>query len=285
MKKLLIAGASGGLGLEILKQLSKEEYRIRALIRDPKKKDLVAPYCHEIFLGDATQPTAIKEVCSGIDIVFSSIGKSVSLFTQETHSFYEIDYLANMNLLYEAKASGVKRFVYVSVFGSEHFEKLAMCRSKELFTREIAQTGLDYTIIKPVGLFSGLHDLVIMGKNGILVTPGDGTPVTNPIHQQDLATVCIDHLEQGPEIVEVGGPEIHSRNQVARMVARLTQCKIKFNQPLWMIHPGLGVIRLANKNLYDKLSQLNYVSTHNMVAPAYGSLKLEDYLLRVHRKI
>ena len=278
MKKVLLAGATGVLGLEILKMLHRKDYYVRALIHDPDKEEMARPYCDEVFVGDATDPTSIAGACQEIDIVLSTVGKSVSLFTNSPASFYDIDYQANVNLLDEARGAGVTRFVFVSIFGSETSSKLRVGWSQELFARQLMQAGLRYTIIKPVGTFSGLHDLMIMGKKGIIITPGDGQPVTNPIHQQDLAEVCVQCLEEGPPVMDVGGPEIHSRNEVAQSVADHIKGARAINLPVWLVFIGLRILRVFSQNLYDKLSYFTYITTHDMVAPPYGTQTFEAYL-------
>ena len=277
MKRVLLAGATGALGIEVLKCLHQQDYYVRTLIRSPDKEETVRPYCDDVFIGDATDRSSLATACRGIDIVLSTIGKSVSLFTNEPATFYEIDYRANVNLLNEALAAGVPRFVYVSIFGSETSPGLRVGWSHELFAQKLQQTTLSYTILKPVGLFSGLHDLIILGKKGLIITPGDGTPLTNPIHQQDLAKVCIHCLEEGPAVMEVGGPEIHSRNEVAHQVATRTKART-LNLPLWLVGLGIKMIRPISRNLYDKLSYFAYITTHDMVAPPYGERTFGPYL-------
>ena len=147
-----------------------------------------------------------------------------------------------------------------------------------MFAQNVMHYFPSHTIVKPVGIFSGLNDLLIMGQSGLVMTPGDGTPVTNPIHPRDLADFCIRHLEDGPKVVNVGGPEVHSRNQVAQKVCKVTRCLAPANIPLWLVRPGLALIKLFSQNFYDKLNYLTFVTTHDMVAPKYGSLTFEDYL-------
>lgn len=277
MKKVLLAGATGALGIELLKLLHQQNYEIRALVRNLGKAEQVRPYCSEVWIGDATDRSAIAGACQGIDIVVSAMGKSISLFTNSAASFHDVDFQANANLLDEAIASGVGRFVYVSIFGSETSPKLRVGWSHEMFAQKLMQTPLSYTILKPVGIFTGLHDLIIMGRKGLLVTPGNGQPVTNPIHQQDLARVCAQVLEAGPPVMEVGGPEIHSRNEVARSVAQHTGART-INLPRGLVLMGLLMVRLASRNLYDKLSYFTYITTHDMVAPPYGEQSFDAYL-------
>ena len=277
MKKVLLAGATGALGIEILKHLHQQNYYVRVLIRDATRAEVVKPYCNDVFIGDAADRLSLRGACQDIDIVLSALGKSVSLFTNESASFLAVDHQANANLLDEAVDAGVTRFVYVSIFASETSPRLRVGWSHELFAQKLQQSSLHYTIIKPVGLFSGLHDLIIMGRKGLLITPGDGEPLTNPIHQQDLAEVCVQCLEEGPPVMDVGGPEIHSRNEVAKEVAQHTGASV-INLPSWMVVAGLGVVRLFSQNLYDKLSYFTYITTHDMVAPPYGQQTFAAYL-------
>lgn len=277
MKRVLLAGATGVLGTEILNLLQPAGYWVRTLVRRAAQQEIVRPHCDEVFVGDATDPSALRGACQDIDIVLTTIGKSVSLFTNNAASFLDIDYQANLNLLNEARGAGVNRFVYISIFGSETSPKLRVGWSQELLARQLMQSGLDHTIIKPVGFFSGLHDLVIMANKGLLIIPGDGKPLTNAIHQRDLAKVCVQCLEAGPPVMEVGGPEIHSRNEVAQLVADHTGAR-KLNVPVWLVLLGLRVLRPFSKNLYDKLSYFTYITTNDMVAPAYGEKTFSDYL-------
>ncbi|MDF9798242.1 nucleoside-diphosphate-sugar epimerase [Catalinimonas alkaloidigena] len=279
MKKVLIAGASGVLGLEVLKQLQDHpEYWVRGHIRDAAKRKAILPYCDEVVLADARQPEQLKGICDDIEIVFSTIGKSVSLFAPEAGNFVDLDFRGNLNLLEEAKKAGVSRFVYTSIYGSETSPNLMQGWTQEMFAQNLMHTKLSHTIIKPVGMFSGLNDLIIMAKSGILMTPGNGKCLTNAIHPKDLASFCINHLQNGPQVAEVGGPEIHSRNEVMKMVAEATHTRLTMNIPLWIVKPGLMLVRLLNKNLYDKLSYFTYITTHDMVAPRYGKLTFKEYL-------
>ncbi len=279
MKKILVAGASGVLGLEVLKLLHHQpDYWVRGQIRDEEKRAEVQPYCDEVVLADVTQAEQLSGLCDNIDIVFSTIGMSISLFTVEPGNFIEVDFKGNLNLLEEAQKAGVPRFVYTSIFGSETSPKLVQGWSQEMFAQNLMHSKLSHTIIKPVGMFSGLNDLVVMAKKGFVITPGSGKYLTNAIHPKDLAAFCISHMVSGPKVAEVGGPEIHTRNEVMHLVAEATGCKITLNIPLWLVKPGLQLVRIFSKNLYHKLSYFTYVTTHDMVAPQNGSLTFKEYL-------
>ncbi|MGB5928647.1 MAG: SDR family oxidoreductase [Cyclobacteriaceae bacterium] len=281
MNKVLVAGASGALGRELVRLLHERDIAHCAQIRNPQKRHLLTDYCRDIRMADVTRKDTVRGVCEGVHTVINTIGKSVSLFTNDPNSFYDIDYYGNLNLLREAKRAGVKRFIYISILGSETSPHLNQGWAQELFSRELMASGLEYMIVKPTGLFSGLHDLLIMGYKGIVPTIGDGKAVTNPIHQHDLALTVLEHLQEGPHVLEAGGPDVHSRREVSEWVTEITKGK-DVKVPAWLARKGSHLWRPVKKELYDKFRFFAYITTHDMVAPKYGSEKLRPYLQRVY---
>jgi len=278
MLKVLVAGASGTLGFNVVKKLQSAGYQVIGQIFSPEKREKVAPYCDRVWVADLTKPEDLDGICEGVDIAFSAVGKSVSLFNNSALSFIDLDFRGNLHLMQEALKAGVKRFVYVSIFGSEISPKMRQGWSHELFAQNVLHHFPSCTVIKAVGMFSGLNDLLILGKTGLVITPGSGKHRTNPIHQRDLAEVCITYLKTGPCVVEVGGPEVHTRNEVAEQVCQVTRCIKTINVPTWLVKPCLLLVRIFSRNLYDKLLFFTYITTHDMIAPRFGKLRFRDYL-------
>ena len=52
-------------------------------------------------------------------------------------TYMDVDYRENANLLSEAKRSGVKKFIYVSVLNGEKLSNLKICEAKEIFVTEL----------------------------------------------------------------------------------------------------------------------------------------------------
>ncbi|MEO0332124.1 MAG: NAD(P)H-binding protein, partial [Bacteroidota bacterium] len=104
-KQIAIAGALGVLGQEILPLLAKEGYYIRSIIRRKDKHNQVSSFSNDVWITDARRPEKLVGCFDGIDIVISTVGKSISIFTPEPDTFFEIDYQANCNLLREAQQS------------------------------------------------------------------------------------------------------------------------------------------------------------------------------------
>ena len=110
--KILLAGAFGNLGAEILKALDKAGHEIVAA--DLKEGKCDAKYSFRQI--DATNPDTLKGICDGCDMVISTVGLTGA---STKFTAYDIDFQGNLNLLNEAKAAGVKKFNYISVISCD----------------------------------------------------------------------------------------------------------------------------------------------------------------------
>jgi len=277
MRKVLIAGASGSLGMEVARKLSHSSIPFRALVSSKESAAQLDPYTQDIWIADAQKADELEGMCEGISHVFSSLGKSVSLFTNDHQDYEKIDYECNKNILNEAERAGTGRFVYSSILGSDADHNLRLAQVHYKVHQLLKQSTLGYTVVKPTGFFSGLHDLVIMGKKGVIPVIGSGKFLTNPIHHADLAQKVLELLWDGPEEVEVGGPEILSRKEIAKIVQKKTKGRIIY-LPEVLVRAGLPLFSLLTKDLSHNLDFFTYVTTRDMIAPSYGSHSFRDYI-------
>ena len=276
--KILLAGASGSLGLEILKLLHQKDLDVRALVHSSGGADKVSPYTQDIWIADAENGNQdIKGIAEGVSVVVSALGKSVSLFTDRGSSFMESDFYANANILDDATHHDVKRFVYVSIKGADKALEYEVAKSHKMAEDAIQASGLNYTIIRPVGFFSGLNDLAIMAKRKMIPIVGDGKCKTNSIHQKDLAKVVVDNLFEGTEIREVGGPLIHTRMEMAKMIEDKIGGQI-VQVPEKLAEWGMFLPELVSDNISAKLKYFKFVTTNDMIGEKHGEITFEEYL-------
>ncbi len=73
-KRVLVAGATGYLGGFVIKEFKSRGYYVRALARSPQKLEPLRNYIDEIVIDEITDPDSVKNVCEGMDFVFSSVG-------------------------------------------------------------------------------------------------------------------------------------------------------------------------------------------------------------------
>ena len=277
-EKIFIAGASGALGTEIVKILSEKEIPLRLLTDSKEGVAKLAPYSKDIWNTNASSNgPEIENITKDISTVISALGKSVSLFSPSDDSFYESDYKANKNLLDDAVKNKVKRFIYISIKGADVKEDYSIAKAHKMFEDELRASGLDYTIIRPVGFYSGLNDLAIMAKRKVIPIVGDGQARTNSIHHQDLAKVVVGYINDGPDIIEVGGPLIHTRLEMAEMIKEKIGGQI-IKVPKGIAEMGVAIPKFFDEDMGDKLDYFTFITTNDMIGEKNGSISFSEYL-------
>ena len=215
-EKILLAGATGYLGQYILTALLREEYPTRIVVRNKSKLSpaLLTHPLLEVVEAEVTQPDTLQGVCKGVHKVISTVG----ITRQKDGLTYEqVDFQANKNLLDEALREGVRKFIYVSVFKGETMRHIAIGAAKERFVDTLKTSGLDYCIIRPSGFYSDMTLFFEMAKEDIICLFSKGQYAMNPIHGEDLAEVCVAQLERYEREVNVGGAEIFTQTEMARL--------------------------------------------------------------------
>lgn len=280
MKKAILFGATGNLGREVAKELVKQNYLLTVVIRDQAQADLFSGLAAKQTVADVTRVDTLQNICVGHDIVISSLGKSVSPNDNSKPSFYEIDYLANINILNEALKSGVEKFVYISALHSEKYPNLEYFKVHHDFSEKLRISGIDYSIIKPPALFSAYLDMIPMARKGRLISIGAGTKQTNPIYEGDLAVICVNSINDSNSIIEAGGVNLYSRKELLEIIQNAVNPNKKINSvPLSIFKFTLPLIRVYNKNMFDKFAFFKEVMVHDTIAPLkVGVTRFEDYI-------
>ena len=67
---ILITGATGTVGSEVVKRLSAAGVQVRAMTRDPGKADSIRLPQVEVVTGDFEDAEAIRRACAGVDRAF-----------------------------------------------------------------------------------------------------------------------------------------------------------------------------------------------------------------------
>lgn len=277
-EKILLAGATGYLGRYIAKQLLNSGYPTSLMVRDRQKVKFDAQQFN-IIEAEITQPESIAGVCKDSDVVISTIGITRQ---KDGLTCMDVDYQGNANLIDEAKKSGVRKFIYISVLNGQKFRNLKICEAKEKLVDYLISSGLDYCIIRPNGFFSDMEDFLKMGEKGKVYLFGDGSPRLNPIHGEDLAEVCVNAIELGEKEINVGGPDLLSQNEIGELALKAFSKKTKIvHLPDWIRKFTLRVLRTCTSSkFYGPVEFFLTVMAIDMVGPQYGKHSLEDFFYK-----
>jgi uncharacterized protein YbjT (DUF2867 family) len=280
MSTVLVAGASGLLGRQVVRELRARGLEVRALTRSAERGRSLEALGAQIIVGDALRPETLMPALDGTAIVFSCLGQSVSLdMANRGPGYHAVDYVGNHNLIAAAKAAGVQRFGYVSVFRAELFPQLAYMRAHADVAAELRSAGLAHAIICPTGFFSAFDAILDMARSGRGSLIGDGAARSNPIHDADLAEVCVDALLDTSDcIVDVGGPEVVSRRQIVEAAFAAVKKPVKITtMPAWAAGAMATLAMPFAPRIGELMAFATTMFTTDIVAPQRGDRRIAEY--------
>jgi nucleoside-diphosphate-sugar epimerase len=109
----LVTGASGFIGGRLAERLATEEgVRVRALVRSTKKAGRLTKLPLEIVEGDLLDPQSLKRAVAACDLVFHCA--ALVRETGKKKEFYQINVQGTDNIVKDAVAAGVKKFIHMS---------------------------------------------------------------------------------------------------------------------------------------------------------------------------
>lgn len=284
MKKILVAGATGYLGRNVVKTLKDRGFWVRAMGRTEAKLDPIKKFADELFIGEVTNPDSLDGLCDGIDAVFSTVGITRQ---KDGLTYQDVDYQGNINLLTIAEGTGVSKFVYVHVLNAVKLQHVAMIQAKQAFVDELKQSALEHTVICPTGFFSDMEEFLKMARSGRVYLFGHGSNRINPIHGADLAEVCADALVSREQQLDVGGPEVFTYREIAELAFDVLEKPSKIAcLPKKLIAAAVGAIRwVAPVKAYGPIQFLATVMTTDVVGETYGRRRLVDHFRQCSKAV
>lgn len=275
--KVVLAGAFGKLGSDILKSLISKNYEVVALdliTREiPEIKD---KYQEKII--DVTNKETLNGVCDGADVVITTVGL---VKASATVTNYDIDYQGNLNLLNEAKKANVKKFLYVSVLKCDSDPKVPILDAKYKFEEELKKSGLEYVIFRPTGYFYDIAKVFMpMIAKGQVTLLGKKPVYANVIDTSDLADFITNHIEDTNKTYNIGGTETYSYEEIANMFFKAAKKPVVIKRaPKWLF-TVLAKVNKWKKNGKEAIILFSkWTLTNQMVGETkYGKLSFKQYV-------
>jgi uncharacterized protein YbjT (DUF2867 family) len=248
--------------------------------RSARRLEALRGAADELCTADALDGANLRAAFDGVDRVFSCVGASVIPMPRYGgRTFTQVDYPANRNLVRAAVDAGVRKFVYVSVFGAHKLPKSDFIRGHELVVEELRRSGLDYSVLRPTGFFSAMDEILLVASRGLLPEFNGGTARTNPIHEADLAQACVEAFDApaGYE-ADIGGPDALMRREIGQLAwAALGKEARAVRVPVAALKLGGLAFRPFYPRVGHLMSFIADILVEDFVAPAYGTRRIADY--------
>ena len=240
---ILVTGATGNIGKELIPLLEESGRPIRVLVRDERKVAHLNPSI-ERAIGDLNNPDSLVPAMRDVERIF--------LVTFEQQQ--------DMNVIGAAKHAGAQHIVKLSTLeAAEHKIKVG----KWHYEREelIRASGLDWTFLRPGMFMSNTLEWwaeTIKGQGSVFF-PGGKKGKVAPVDPRDVAKVAAVALTQpgqGGQAYELTGSELLTIGEMVQVISKVLGKPIQYVDippiaaKLFMLKSGM------DKNLVNALMEM-----------------------------
>ncbi len=215
---ILVTGATGKIGQEVVRQLAAIGVPARALVRDPARASHIRLPGVEIVVGDMEKPETLGAALAGVDRVFL-----LSPAAREQVA-------AQGNVIEAAQRAGAAHMVKVSVAGGPD-AGTQIGRWHWTTEKQIEASGIGFTFLRPTLLMQQMLAYApSITSTGTFSAPV-GTGEVAIVDARDVAAVAVCALtEEGHDrkIYDLTGPEALSHDAMADQIAAATGKKVSF---------------------------------------------------------
>ena len=204
---ILVTGATGTVGTEVVKQLVAAGQRVRALVRDPAKAKFGGAV--ELVVADLSKPETLGPAFAGVDKAFVA-SNGLDIAALEANAFDA------------AKHAGVKHIAKLSGrhLDSDFMQGTRLAQNQTASEQRLRELGIPWTIVRP-GFFASNFLLWIgSGRHVVALPVGDGSDT--PTDPRDIAAVFVQVLTQpghAGKIYEITGPEYVGYGEMVRRIS------------------------------------------------------------------
>ncbi|MFC1961363.1 SDR family oxidoreductase [Chloroflexota bacterium] len=233
---ILITGAHGFIGRHLVAGLLDAGWSVRVLV--PTQRGRVRlPWTEEqvrsgqgidVVMGNLDDPDALAAALDGVHTIFHLAG---ALWWGGARDVARVDVDGTAAIIQAGQRKKVGRLIVVSHLGAAPASAYNLMRAKGQAEHLVTSSGVPYTIIRS-GIVFGEQDrfvnnlAMILRLNPLLfIQPGQGENLLHPLYINDLVAVlvqCMDNLDTIDRILDIGGPEYLTFNEMVRTVMRVS---------------------------------------------------------------
>ena len=224
---VLVVGATGWLGGQVVDRLLARGKKVRALVRPTSDAGKLEAKGVEIARGDMLDLDSLVVAMTGTAAVISTAAG----YTGKNKNADEIDTRGNANLAIAASKAGVKRFVLTSILTSDQTPGVPHFWQKKLTEDKLEELGVPFVALRPGAFFDQIARIGgdPFDKGRIIWLGSKSVPLTFVL-TSDLATYLAEAVDAdivGGERIDIGWTRPISMREGAELASRLANKKIR----------------------------------------------------------
>ena len=213
---ILVTGATGTVGSEVVKQLTSSGHRVRAAIHTPTKAHKFKDNMVDLVTLDYTRPETFADAFKDVDKLFLLTPISPNMGSNSS------------NLVNAAKQNAIKHIVKLSVMGADAEPGIIIGRLHRQEEKIIEGSGIPYNFLRPGAFmqnFVNYFGETIKNQNAFYFPAGEGK--VSFVDVRDIASVAVVFLTRNDTKYEnkaygITGQEALSYGQAAEVLSRET---------------------------------------------------------------
>jgi uncharacterized protein YbjT (DUF2867 family) len=217
---LLVIGATGTLGRQVVRHALDQGLKVRCLVRIPQKASFLREWGAELVQGSLIKPETFTEAMEGM----TQIIDAATTRATDSLRIRAVDWDGKVALIQAAERAKIEKFVFFSIMNAELYPKVPLMEIKNCTEKFLQKTDLNFTILRPCGFMQGLigqYAIPILENETVWVT-GESTPVAY-MNTQDIAKFAVRSLtvsETARQTYGIAGLRTWSPSEILRQCER-----------------------------------------------------------------
>ena len=216
---ILITGATGSNGTEIVKRLASRNVQVRAMVRNRDRASAIAVPNVEVVEGDFDRSATLLSALADVERAFLLTNSSERAEAQQ------------IAFIDAARRSGVKHIVKLSQFEADASSPVRFLRYHAAVEAALQASGIAYTFLRPNLFMQGLLNFrsTIATQSAFYAAVGNAK--VSAVDTRDIAEVAVAALtEAGHEgkIYELTGPQALTHAEMAERLSAVLGRRITF---------------------------------------------------------
>ena len=269
-KEILVFGASGFIGRNLIRRLTKNNYKVKAVTRDIHQKGYILktesnPGYLDIVEIKSFEPNKIRELMRGCNICVNLIG---ILYEKKNGQFNKFHRLLPDLISKIASESDINQLVHISSLGIEN-AKDSIYASSKLNGEEAIKTNFErYVILKPSICYGSSDKFTTKFMSLLSLLPFmplyyKGKTKFAPIHVSDFVEIIFQVIQKDLNnlTIECVGPEIMSFEKMLKTILKsIDKKRLLFPLPYQLAKLSAKLFQLMPEPLLteDQLKLLRY---------------------------